>query len=166
MRTLIFLFIGILLGLVAYETFADEVTIQTTTETRDINTDVPEFLKGAMITVRLRDGRESTVHAERFKVVPRKQQFIVTKIKETTSVVQTKVVEVKSEPLKNRLNMLAGEGPTGQLTKSVSNGVLTVSEERGPVGGVQYTHQLKEEVSIGGQALTNKTFLFTIGSDF
>jgi hypothetical protein len=60
-------------------------------EQLNISTDVPNFLKGATIIVRLANGKESVLSADKFKVVPRKQQFIVTK----TKISNTKLCVIK-----------------------------------------------------------------------
>lgn len=49
----------------------------------DVNTEVPKGMEGAVIIVRTKDGRESSVPIEKYKVVPRKQQFKVTKTNTT-----------------------------------------------------------------------------------
>jgi hypothetical protein len=61
------------------------------TESKDVvhtvDTSIPAHLKGAKITVTLADGRTSTVPAEKFMVVPRKQQTVVGQDKLVKSVV-------------------------------------------------------------------------------
>lgn len=71
----------------------------------EISTDMPKFLKGATITVTLANGKSSTVPADKFMVVPRKQYFIAgvnkTVIKNTTCAPKDKknniMVGVKKE---------------------------------------------------------------------
>lgn len=136
--------------------------------TMELTSNVPNFLKGATITVRLKDGTQSTVPAEKFKVVPRKQQFVASVIAVDTKALCTRTVTntVQKESTKNRLTMLAGEGPSGQLVKGVSGGILSVEEERVPVGGVQYQRLLNEDFSVGGQLQTNRTLMINFGVDF
>jgi hypothetical protein len=65
-----------------------------------VDTDMPKHLKGATITVTQVDGKTSTVPAEKFKVVPRKQQFVVG---------QNQVVSQHVICKSNSKNMLIGE---------------------------------------------------------
>lgn len=142
---------------------ADEVT-----EQRDVNTNVPAYLKGATITVRLADGKETTVPAERFKVVPRKQQFVVTRT-EHKSAKSCTVVE--NSPNKNRVSAVGGYGATGGLTTPVASapGVVDVESKVGFVGGLQYQRTLpllNDRLSVGVQGQSNKTGSLLLGIDF
>jgi hypothetical protein len=130
-------------------------------ETQLITTDVPSHLKGATIIVRLADGRESKVPAESFKVVPRKQQRIVTKL-------ETKVSSFCRQTLdnKNRISLLGGHGPNGRVEKTVSTDQVEVETRNGIVGGLQYQRSLNEKLSIGVQGQTNRTGSLMIGLDF
>ena len=78
-------------------------------EQMEIKTDVPSHLKGATIIVRLADGKETAVPAEKFKVVPRKQQYLVTKTKQLDKMV--------CGPEKNRISLLAGKGQKSGLDR-------------------------------------------------
>ncbi len=131
----------------------------------EIKTDVPKFLEGATITVKTKDGRESTVPAEKFKVVPRAQQFITTKTSRTT------VVTCEAERLKHRVSILGGNGPRDGLDRREDPSETVVESRVGAVGGLQYqyTTDLKLfdlPVSIGGQVQTNKSGLLGAGVDF
>lgn len=140
------------------KTESGEVTITGQTE---IRTDVPNYLKSATITVTLADGRSSTVPAERFKVVPRLQQFIVEK-KERTTVISC----TSNEPRKNRVSVLGGSGRQSGLETSQTGSTLEVSNKVGLVGGLQYQRMISNRLSIGVQGQTNKTVLGNIGLDF
>lgn len=131
----------------------------TVEEQMEIKTDVPNHLKGATIIVRTADGRESSVPAEKFKVVPRKQQFIVTKTKQRDSMMCSNIH-------KNRASFLVGDGPTGKLDRTNSPSQVTVESNSGPVGGIQYQRSLGKRFNIGGQYQNNGTKLFSIGLDF
>jgi hypothetical protein len=72
-----------------------------------VNKDMPNHLKGAKITVTLADGSSSTVPAEKFMVVPRKQQTVVG---------QDKVVSKNLVCSKSEKNILMAE-----LRKDVKN---------------------------------------------
>ena len=130
-------------------------------EKLEITTDVPSHLKGATITIKQADGRESTVPAERFKVVPRMQQFIVTKL-ETSKVTSC----TTNEPRKNRVSLLGGYGARNGLKVTTSGSVTTVESSSGAVGGAQYQRMLGERWSIGVQGQTNETGSLLLGLDF
>lgn len=138
-------------------------------EQAEIKTDVPNHLKGAKIIVRLADGRESEVPAEKFKVVPRLQQYLVTKVSKST--VRSCITAADKE--RNRVSALVGFGPTGHLDRSSGNGTTaTVEADRGFVGGVMYQRLLTDRLSIGIQgqghdaSRKDKTGLGVIGYDF
>jgi hypothetical protein len=132
---------------------ADQVT-----EQKEIKTDVPNFLKGATIIIRLADGRESSVSAEKFKVVPRKQQFVVTKTKSTL---------LCSASEKNRVSVLGGFGATSDLkSNKPSQDKTTIKAEKGLVGGVQFQRKVSDRISIGAQGQSNKTISVLLGLDF
>lgn len=163
MKSLIFS----LLILFTTQAFAENCTESTSAakvdEQMEIKTDVPKHLKGAMIIVRLADGRESQVPAEKFKVVPRKQQYLVTKTSTETVRSCTNL-----DHNRNRVSLMGGEGPTGHLDRDSSSapGKVSVESERGAVGGAQYQRLLNDRWSLGIQGQTNKTGMVMIGLDF
>ena len=140
---------------------SEQVGQQEVTGQLEIKTDVPSHLKGATITVRLADGKETTVPAEQFKVVPRKQQFVTTK----TEVITMKTCTT-NDPRKNRVSLLGGQGTKSGLTTSGSASVVEVESRTGLVGGAQYQRMLGERLSIGGQLQSNKTGSVLLGLDF
>ena len=121
-----------------------------------ITTDVPSHLQGATITVRRADGKESTVSAEQFKVVPRKQQFIVTRVRQK---------ETCSERIVNRISLIGGAGPTNRLSVVSTPGQATISTGTGAVGGLQYQRSLGT-ISVGAQVQTNDSAALLLGLDF
>ncbi len=136
---------------------------ETVEEQMEIKTDVPNHLKGATIIVRTADGKESSVPAEKFKVVPRKQQFIVSKTK------QLDETTCNQDLNKNRISVLAGKGAKEGLDKTVSPTEVTVKSRVGAVGGLQYQRLLPymdNRVNVGVQATSNKTVLMNLGLDF
>lgn len=76
----IFAMIFTTFGAYAAEDCKQEVQEVSHQEEVDLNTDVPKGMEGAVIIVRSKDGRESSVPIEKFKVVPRKQQLMYTKV--------------------------------------------------------------------------------------
>jgi hypothetical protein len=144
-------------------------------ETKVIDTSTPKHLRGATIIVRTADGRESSVPAEKFKVVPRKQQFIVThdishsQTQCTTTQVKTNTVYIK--PGSNRVSILAGKGLRSGLDKNTKGDTVEVKSRQGAVGGLMYQRIIDQsltpfDLSVGGQVQTNKTILFNLGLDF
>jgi hypothetical protein len=132
------------------------------TETKEINTKVPKHLKGAVIIVRQADGKESVVPAEKFKVVPRKQQFLVTKTEKSKTMSCT-----TNKPSKNRVALLGGHGTKSGLGKIKQVGSLVEVESNvGLVGGAQYQRMLNDTLSVGVQGQTNKTGSLILGLDF
>lgn len=130
----------------------------------EINTDVPKWLKGATITVRTADGRESTVPAEKFKVVPRKQQYLTTK----TLQQQTLTCTSKAHVRRHRLAAFAGHGAQGGLNVDRSKAPFETSVESkvGIVGTGQYQYLLPvldDRFSLGLQIQTNETVSAGIG---
>lgn len=129
-------------------------------EQLNITTDVPKFLEGAVIIVRLKNGTETSVPAEKFKVVARQQQFIVTKT-------ETKILTNCSiDGDKNRISALGGIGLDGSTTTSVSGSTVEVKAGKGPVGGLQYQRKLGDTFSLGVQGQTNGNGFFIVGLDF
>lgn len=138
-------------------TTTDEAAVE---EKLEIKTDVPKFLEGATICVKLADGKESCVPAEKFKVVARKQQFIVTKTRQ-----QTKTM-CSADKDKNRLSLLAGKGAQEGLNRTNNGSTVTIESRVGAVGGAQYQRLLTDKLSIGVQLQTNESVLGSIGIDF
>ena len=130
-------------------------------ETTVISTDVPSHLKGAIIIIVQADGKQSAVPAEKFKVVPRKQQRIVSKVATST----IKLCQTPSE-FKNRVSLLAGRGTKSGLDKSASLTRVDIESRIGAVGGLQYQRLLTEKISVGVQGQTNQTGSLMIGLDF
>lgn len=133
---------------------------ETAQEQLEIKTDVPSHLKGATIIVRLADGRETTVPAEQFKVVARKQQFIVTKTKQLDKTV------CSAELNKNRVSLLGGNGPKEGLTRTTDGNTVTVESKTGVVGGLQYQRLITDHISVGAQLQSNESALVEVGLDF
>ena len=127
----------------------------------EITTDVPQFLKGATITVKMKDGKEVAFPAEQFKVVPRKQQIFIAHLAKTM-ISQVFPREVK----KNRVSLLGGHGTKPGLDISTSGSVVSVQSRTGVIMGVQYQRLLTESFSMGVQLQSNNSVLLNAGFDF
>ena len=134
---------------------------------KDVNTETPKHLKGATLIIRTADGKEQSVSAESFKIVPRKQQFITTHTIQKVSCSPTIIEKVvKSEPLKNRASVMVGRGTNSGLTREDYLDHVDVSSKVGGVLGVQYQRLFTDRVSGSVQLQTNDTALIGVGLDF
>lgn len=136
-------------------------------ETQEIKTDVPKFLEGATITVTLKDGKTSTVPAEKFKVVARKQQFLVKRTKQTDSLI------CQEEPKRHRVSVLVGAGNKDGLDRddNYAPNTIQVKSRIGPNAGLQYQYKsdikiFNKPLSFGVQGVSNKSGAGLLGIDF
>lgn len=138
-----------------------EINSEGVIDYHEIKTDVPSYLKGATIIIRQADGKESQVPAERFKVVPRIQQFIASK--KVVAIMQT----CKVDDFKHRASVLGGYGSqNGTEAKVVSPTTVEVSNKVGLSAGLQYQYKVTDKVSAGVQVQSNKTGSVLLGLDF
>lgn len=168
MKTLI-----ILLALISGPSFAGESCTSATSDTQFETTSVsesaaPKYLEGATITVTLANGKSSTVPAEKFKVVPRRQEQRVSLIRTRTD----RVCSVDSAK-PHRISVMAGRGLQKGLDVDNSAGPGTVAVENriGAIFGVQYQYRTDLEIfghplSVGVQGQNNKSGLGMIGLDW
>jgi hypothetical protein len=129
---------------------------------RIITTDVPKHLEGAVIIVRNKDGRESQVSANNFKVVPRKQQFIVTETNKHTE----RLCKVNGK--QKNLLLIGGRRDHKDLDVRVNGNMATVSSEKGLVLDAGYMLQNINDSTIGlGIGIdTNGTLKGLVGVEF
>lgn len=112
----------------------------------------PPFLKDAKIVVTLKDGKEYTFSANQWKVVPR--------LDKAKAVAPTLVSEQK-----NRVRVLGGVGPQGfSVSKSPSE--VIVKDKKEAVVGLGYERKITKRFSLGGEVISNGTYLFDFGIDF
>lgn len=131
-------------------------------EEQIITTDIPKHLKDAVIIVRQKDGRESHVSANLFKVVPRKQQRVVTKVVERTE----RVCKVASK--EKNLLMLGGRRDHTDLDIAVNGNSATVKSQKGMVFDATYYRQNIGNTPVGAGAGvdTNGTLRGVVGVEF
>jgi len=128
---------------------------------------IPKFLKGAKVTVTLKNGEKHTYDSEEMAVVPRK-----TPIKKSPKLagfdkLHKKVVNkelVKNK--KNRIYVLGGIGPTGGLRTSTDGSQYKTSHKTGSVLGIGFQRKIDEELNIGIQIQNNDTTSLSLGLDF
>ncbi len=114
-----------------------------------VNTDMPKHLKGATITVTLADGKSSTVPADKFMVVPRKQQTVVGQDKLVNKTVSCLT---KDDARKNLVFVNAQKEYTGVETRTtaVPNGTqLAVDVKKEVVPGLNYYRRDIKDSRIG-----------------
>jgi hypothetical protein len=128
-------------------------------ETMEVKDNAPDYLKDAVITVKLVNGQEHTFNADEFKIVKRVTSRTISKmvLKETNSCISY---------YKNRLSVLLGKGTKDGLDKQVSKKQVDVSNTQGEVLGAQYQRSLTERLSLGVQVQNNKTNSLMLGYDF
>ena len=104
----------------------------------DVNTDVPKGMRGAKIIVRQANGKETSVPIEKFKVVPRKQQFKVTERKLSKSTTCR-----INESSKNAIILGGRHDVTGLRTSTRNNAdgsqSAAITTEKGAVLDLGYT---------------------------
>lgn len=138
-------------------TTVDEEVVQSQLE---IKTDVPKHLKGAQICIFKQETGYNCVPAEKFKVVPRMQQFIVSKT------VQQHKTMCSAEVRKNRIGVAVGRGTKSGFDRSSTPNSQTVSTKVGDLAAAQYQRLVTERLSINGQVLSNDSGLVGVGWDF
>lgn len=115
--------------------------------------EVPAFMKDATITVKLKNGKEYTFNANKYKVVKRQssQAVLAPAPSPTTQ--------------RNRIAAGLGGGFTGNSTTVLSDRVI-IKRDFHPVFGVHYSRDINEDVFLGATAITNGTFLLNVGTGF
>ncbi len=120
---------------------------------------VPEYMKGAIIIVKTKDGKEYKFSGDKYAVVIRSGMS-----KQKSSQQQSKgpmLVEQK----KHSVRGYVGYGPNGLKTKRHSSSV-TVEPEYNAVFGFGYTYRINETWGIGASYLTNQTELLNLDFNF
>ena len=81
-------------------------------------------------------------------------------------VIKTKFYVLKAKPKLNNIQLGLGYGMVGLVDRSNTSEAY-VAVNYGLVGSIAYSRLInKEGLNLGGQLLTNKTLLFTVGQDF
>jgi hypothetical protein len=128
---------------------------------------MPKYLEGATVTVTLKNGKTYEYKSEEYAVVERDSmgqlaaaQHIIKKVDKAFK--EEKIVKNK----KNRVYVLAGHGPTGDLEGKTDGSNYSIGHDNGTVGGVGYQRKLNNEFNLGIQVQTNKTTSLSLGVDF
>lgn len=153
-------------SLVNAQECSEQVSTQVNPVKYQVNKNLPKYLQGATITVRLANGKETTVPAERFMVVPRQQQFVVGQAVNTS-----KTLTCKAKSRKNSIMVDARRDFTGVSKSSSSTAnsqTLKVSTEKALVPGLNYYRRevLDSHLGLGAGVDANGTLKALIGLDF
>ena len=125
--------------------------------TQVIAEEVPVAMKDGVIVVTLKSGKQYTYSLNEYKVVRRGKADGVQKSLSSKS--------GAAAQYKNRVRVLGGIGPT-DIGVTNNGSTVIVKSTNGAVGGLGYDRMVSERISIGGQALTNGTYLLDLGLDF
>lgn len=124
---------------------------QETTEQLEINTEVPAKLIKKTYRICDENGANcaNPLPSQNFKLVPREQQFIVTRTAQNWI---TDCVTEAEERI-HRVSLLVGSSPKSNLAIDRSNAPdrVSASTTNGTMGGVQYQLKLTDRLSFGVQ---------------
>ena len=130
----------------------------------------PEYLKGGVITVTLKNGKTYTYSADEYAVVKRGQEskslpLASKEISEETVPTQSKQTETKVEGHKNIVSVGAVRSQRGLNVTENSNSVEVSSKKQ--IGAqLQYQRRVTDKIYLGGQLDTNQGVGVNIGVGF
>lgn len=116
---------------------------------------IPDYLKDGVITVTLKSGKEYKFSTNTHKVVVRGHKHEA-----------PAQALAKEAPLRNRIRVLGGSAPSGELTTSKTSSSATIKTDNDAVVGVGYDRLITDKLSVGGQIQSNDTVLINVGLDF
>jgi hypothetical protein len=160
----------LLILLLSTTTLANECTESTEKQTNkvayNVNKDMPDHLKGATITITLANGKSSTVPANKFMVVPRKQYTVVGE-----SVNMTKTMTCKSKSKKNNISLDVRKDVVGldKSSTSIANGTqakVLLEKDLIPTFNYYRREVLGDALGFGAGIDTNGVLKGIIGLDF
>jgi len=133
-------------------------------------TEVPAFMKDAVISVTLKNGKVYQFSGNTHAVVTRassnkkKPAEIVVVEKEVASKQMCEESGYREQKM-NRVRLFGGRGPDG-VKADVGTTSTRVSSSHGPVGGIGYDRSLDETWNVGGQIMSNGAATLGLGLDF
>jgi hypothetical protein len=146
----------------AAENCSESAQVETQDVVYEVNTELPKHLKGATITVTLADGKTSTVPAEKFMVVPRKQKTLVGQNQTLTKKLYCKVSGKK--------NIIMGEArkDVTEIETTTNGKSASVHSKKEVVPGLNYYRRelFDSPIGAGVGVDTNGTVKGMIGLDF
>jgi hypothetical protein len=131
------------------------IVIALTLITTAIAQEAPDFLKDGQITVKLKNGKEYIFSSNEYMVVKRGSKInSLAMTTEQQDIEQRQRDEQKSKGFKH---IISGELVTSESGLNVdSNNNTTIVESRRRIGvGLQYQHNVKDNLYIGGRVDTN-----------
>lgn len=137
-----------------------ETQVITQDVVHQVNKDIPKHLQGATITVRLANGKETTVPAEKFMVVPRKQYTVAGK---------NKAVRLTcNKDVKKNIVMIEAERDVDDLEVRTNGKSAQVDSLKSLTPGINYYRRqiLDSDLGIGAGVDENGTVKGMIGLDF
>lgn len=156
----------LLILLLSTTTLANDCSESTEKQTNEVayavNKDMPKHLKGATITITLADGSTSTVSADKFMVVPRKQYTVVGESSSTT-----KTMTCKAKTKKNSLMVDARKDITGLDTETNGSQAKVVAK-KDLVPGLNYYRRevMDSNIGVGAGVDSNGVVKAIVGFDF
>lgn len=150
----------------AEQTCNENVATSKQDVTYAVNKDIPKHLIGATITVTLADGSTSSVPAEKFMIVPRKQYTVVAEQVNTTKTLTCKVAGKK-----NNVSIGLRKDVVGldKSTNAIPNGIQAkVKEDKDIVPSINYYRRevIGGAVGFGVGIDKNGTPSASVGLDF
>ena len=123
-----------------------------------------KYLKGAIVTITLKNGKTYDYPSEKMAVVPRVKKKIIT-IPKPPKPENIRIIYF-NKPKKNRIYGLAGRGLTGKSKARTDGKKYAIEQEEGTVMGIGYQRKLNDGFSLGVQVQNNKTTSLSLGLDF
>ena len=129
--------------------------------------EIPKYLEGATVVVKLKNGKTYEYKSEEYAVVPRENlQINALKVagfdKLHKKIVNKEIVKNK----RNRVFGLLGQGPTGELDVSTNGNEYSIKHDRGAVWGLGYQRKMDDDFNLGVIIQNNQTTSFSLGKDF
>lgn len=129
--------------------------------------EMPKYLKGATVTVTLKDGKTYTYKSEDMAVVKRNNIDINAAALAEHKQIKRQIKEKKIvKNRKNRVYVLGGYGQTGNMDVSTNGQTYEVKHDMGAVGGIGFQRKVNEKFNLGIQVQTNDTTSISAGFDF
>lgn len=163
--------ICLLIGFQAKAKTTQQISIVETKQ--DLNTPVPDELKGATILVQLKDGTIRKMKAEQFKVVPRKQQLkvketVITNAEDCDVVVAKEPVFLREEVLIKDKNIisLTIKRSLGDYYISQNSNSFHVENKYSAAVGLMYQRNLYKRLYVGLEVDSHKEIGANLGIGF
>ena len=154
------------LSLVNAQECSEQVSTQVNPVKYQVNKNLPKYLQGATITVRLANGKETTVPAERFMVVPRSQQFVVGQAVNTSKTLTCKAKSKRNNVIVDVRRDFVGVNKVSSST-SISQ-TLKVTSDKALIPAINYYRRqvLESDLGLGLGVDSSGTLRGMLGIEF